>query len=182
MKMCMLYLTPQLLDSYPYSQHADPKTIQRGRAYYKEGRVWDVTLALEVSERLKGGDDFDEDDKPEAFLPTRPRQQPRMNWQNKLSETLALIPHHAPASNYSRYVALAMMTRPQYGYYGYGSAFYATYSLEPFIIRANEWDFIGGGALNSPQEIDDFLNTNKKWIKAGTKLTHSVSPAGCLNL
>jgi uncharacterized Zn finger protein len=41
----MARLTPQLLESYPYSQYADPKTIQRGRAYFKEDRVWDITLS-----------------------------------------------------------------------------------------------------------------------------------------
>jgi non-specific serine/threonine protein kinase len=40
----MAILTPQLLDSYPYSHYADARSIQRGRAYYKEGRVWDVDL------------------------------------------------------------------------------------------------------------------------------------------
>ncbi len=35
-------LTAQLLDNYPYSMYADAKSIQRGHAYYKDGRVWDV--------------------------------------------------------------------------------------------------------------------------------------------
>src|SRR5215211_4551978 len=41
----MIRLTPKLLDNYPYSRYADSKTIQRGHAYYKEGRVWDITLS-----------------------------------------------------------------------------------------------------------------------------------------
>ena len=40
----MTVLTSQLLDKFPYSRYADPKTIQRGHAYYKDGRVWDITL------------------------------------------------------------------------------------------------------------------------------------------
>src|SRR5215211_3210318 len=40
----MVRLTSKLLDSYPYSRYADSKTRQRGHAYYKEGRVWDMTL------------------------------------------------------------------------------------------------------------------------------------------
>ena len=41
----MRVLTPELLDHFPYSQYADPRTIQRGRAYFEEDRVWDVTLS-----------------------------------------------------------------------------------------------------------------------------------------
>lgn len=37
-------LTSQLLDNYPYSRHATPQTIQRGRAYHKDGRAWDVSM------------------------------------------------------------------------------------------------------------------------------------------
>lgn len=37
-------LTSHLLENYPYSNYASSKTIQRGRAYYEEGRVWDVQL------------------------------------------------------------------------------------------------------------------------------------------
>jgi len=37
-------LTSQLLANYPYSKYATPQTIQRGRAYYKDGRVWSTDL------------------------------------------------------------------------------------------------------------------------------------------
>ena len=40
----MPILTSQLLDSYPYSHHADPQSIQRGRDYHKRGSVYDVYL------------------------------------------------------------------------------------------------------------------------------------------
>ncbi|MBI2333892.1 MAG: hypothetical protein HYU84_17345 [Chloroflexi bacterium] len=36
--------TSQLLDNFPFSRYATPQTIQRGRAYYKDGRAWDVTM------------------------------------------------------------------------------------------------------------------------------------------
>ena len=48
----MAKLTPKLLDRYPYSQYADPKTIQRGHAYYKENRVWDITLSKKESRAI----------------------------------------------------------------------------------------------------------------------------------
>lgn len=37
-------ITPQLIEAFPFSQYADPQSIQRGRAYYKDGRVWEVSL------------------------------------------------------------------------------------------------------------------------------------------
>lgn len=37
-------LTSQLLDNFPYSKYASAQTIQRGRAYYKDGRAWDVSM------------------------------------------------------------------------------------------------------------------------------------------
>ncbi len=37
-------LTPELIANFPLSHYADPGSIQRGRAYYKDNRVWDVEL------------------------------------------------------------------------------------------------------------------------------------------
>lgn len=37
-------LTPDLLDRFPYSRYADARSIQRGRSYHKEGRVWDIEM------------------------------------------------------------------------------------------------------------------------------------------
>ncbi len=228
----MLNLTSQLLDTYPYFQHTDLKTIERGRAYYKEGRVWDATFsknktqavcqvdgdsgeytveigisqesgqiyfdcdcpygadhfckhmvaaALEVSARLKDEVNSAKDDKSKSFLPARPQPQPLENWQAKLNETLAQVSRRAPTNNHGRYVALVVVARSQYSYYGYGSAPHS-YSLEPFMIKGREWDLMVEGELKSAQEINDFLRTNKRWIKVGERLTHWVNPAGCLNL
>jgi non-specific serine/threonine protein kinase len=48
----MTSLTSQLLDKFPYSRYADPKTVQRGHAYYKDGRVWDITLSRNDSRAI----------------------------------------------------------------------------------------------------------------------------------
>ncbi len=40
----MSRLTSHLLDNFPYSKYASAQTIQRGRAYYKDGRAWDVSI------------------------------------------------------------------------------------------------------------------------------------------
>jgi non-specific serine/threonine protein kinase len=41
----MTKLTTQLLASFPYHQHADSRSIQRGQKYYSEGRVWDIEVS-----------------------------------------------------------------------------------------------------------------------------------------
>jgi len=37
-------LTPELIANFPLSHYADPGSIQRGRAYYKDDRAWNVEL------------------------------------------------------------------------------------------------------------------------------------------
>src|SRR5688572_13968841 len=229
----MRALTPQLLDKFPYPLYADARTIQLGRAYYKDGRVWDVSLsandskaicqvdgdsgeytvevevdqksgqlyfecdcpyaeehfckhmvaaALEVSEYLKEEtDDFEEEDE-EEFIPSPPPQSSR-NWQNRLNETLALIPRRASSPNVAHYVAVAILERSRLGMYGYGSAYRGSYfySLVPYIIKANNWYSLAGGEKRSPQEINEFLESNKRWIKAGERMFSQPNPAGCLN-
>jgi non-specific serine/threonine protein kinase len=232
----MAVLTSQLLDKFPYSRHADPKTIQRGHAYYKDGRVWDITLtgndrraictvdgdsgeysveievdqksgelyfecdcpyaeehfckhmvaaALALSDFLKeddsGFDEFDQGE--EEFVPAQPSRSSG-SWQNKISETLAQVPQRASSSNVQRYIALILMTRYQFGYSGYGTPYWSSYSysFEPFMIRQDAWNDLVGSPPGSVQEIDTFLNTNKKWLKSGERVRHPLSPAGCINL
>jgi non-specific serine/threonine protein kinase len=231
----MPVISPQLLDNFPYSQYADAQSIQRGRAYYKDGRVWNVELvtdqqavclvqgdsneyevtievnkksgelafdcdcpyaeahfckhmiaaALELSEYLKDEDDFDydeDDDDEDNIIPASPA--PSENWQNKLKETLALTPRKSSSLNLSRYVSVILLTRSQMGYYGYGSTARPSYyySIEPLIIKSNEWYGLAGEEKKSPQEINAFLETNKKWIKASERMFQHTNPLGCLNL
>jgi len=225
-------LTSQLLDNFPYHLHADAKTIQRGRAYYNEGRVFVddlsedhrlaicevsgdsgeytveievnpktgelsfdcdcpyaeghfckhmVAAALDVSEYLK--DEEEDDDQFVNYSPASPKPKFLSNWQNKLSETLELILRRVPAISSNRYVALVLMTRAKYGYFDYRRSSQSySYALEPFIIKANEWNLLAGDNLNSQQEINHFLDTNKKWIKSGEIPRQQLNPAGCLNL
>ena len=51
-------LTPQLLKNYPFSRYADPKSILRGQEYFKDGRVWEITLTKNNSKAVceVGGD------------------------------------------------------------------------------------------------------------------------------
>ena len=224
-------LTPQLIENFPFSRYADPGSIQRGLAYYKDGNAWSVELitkreaiilvdgnsgeytveievdketgelsfdcdcpyaeahfckhviaaALELSEYLKAEDDIDYDeDNLTSVLPAFSG-----NWQNTLKETLALAPRRSSTSpNLSRYVLAILLTRSQMGYYGYGSNARPSYSysIEPLIIKANKWYELAGGEKKTPQEINAFLETNKKWIKASERMFQHTNPLGCLNL
>jgi non-specific serine/threonine protein kinase len=142
-----------------------------------------VAAALELSAYLKDEDDYEEDQDDENFI-ILPKPQIFSNWQNKLNETLSLILRRPPVVNSNRYVALVLMTRSKYGSYGYGSAYRTqySYSLEPFIIKSSEWSSLTGGTINSPQEVDQFLDANKKWVKSGEIIHQQLNPAGCLNL
>jgi non-specific serine/threonine protein kinase len=230
----MTGLTSQLLDKFPYSRYADPRTIQRGHAYYQDGRVWDITLsrsdrravcmvdgdsgeytveievdqksgeldfecdcpyaeehfckhmvaaALELSDYLnEDGNEFDEEEERD-FIPVTPSRSSG-NWQNRLNETLARVPERSSSGKFQRYIGLVVMTRSQFGYSSYGNPYwsYNSYSLEPFIIKQNEWNLLGGSPVKTPQEIREFLATNKKWLKAGERVRQQLNPAGCINL
>ncbi len=52
----MSSLTFKQLRDFPYRQYADNKTIERGRAYYKEGRVWNVSISEDTAICMVDGD------------------------------------------------------------------------------------------------------------------------------
>ena len=227
-------LTPELLENFPYNHYAESQTIQRGRAYYKDGRAWDVDLitknkavvlvdgdsgeytveievsnknvelrfecdcpyaddgsfckhmvaaALELKDYLNEEYEFGYDEDEEGFVPPPPGTQRPQNWQKTLSETLARVPRHA-SPNLTRYVAVVLLTRSRVGYYGYGSAASANYyySLEPFVIKSSDWHSLAGGEKKSAEEINAFLETDKRWIRSGDRMYQQLNPAGCLNL
>ena len=234
-------LTPELIANFPLSHYADPGSIQRGRAYQKDGRVWNVdlvnagkavllvdgdsgeyTVEVEVSKKTGGllfecdcpyadegnfckhmvaaalelkefleeeneFDDDDEDDDEEEYIvrksvPALP--SPSRNWEKKLGETLALAPRRSTSPNLMRYVAAVLLIRSQMGYYGYGSNARSNYyySLEPLILKASDWAPLANDWRKSPQEINELLASDKKWIKAANRMFQQVNPAGCLNI
>lgn len=105
------------------------------------------------------------------------------SWQNKLNETLALVP---PSSSrtFVRYVALVLLRRSRFGYYSDGNPYHSAYfySLEPFVIKGNEWERLTGGSLTSPQAIHAFLEVSKGWHNAGERMHQQMNPLACLNL
>jgi non-specific serine/threonine protein kinase len=236
-------LTPELIANFPFSHYADPGSIQRGRAYYKDGRAWDVELvnanravilvdgnsgeytieievskktgellfecdcpyadeghfckhmvaaALELKDYLEEEDEFEEDyeedeEDEDDYVVRRSVPIPpsaSRNWEKKLGETLALAPHRSASPNLMRYVAVVLLTRSQMGYYGYGSntrpGYY--YSLEPLIIKVDDWQPLADDWRKSQQEINELLESDNKWIKVAERMFQHVNPAGCLNI
>lgn len=225
-------LTPQLLETYPFSRYATSQTIQRGRAYYKDGRAWEVTMpsdqkavcmvdgdsgeytveieidkksgeltfecdcyyadegnfckhmiaaALEVSDYLK-----DEEEDEEEF--DEPAPTPRMkevasDWKNKLTQTLALMPRPSSSgSQGKRYAIAVILERDRYGFYNYGGNSPYSYSLEPFVIKENEWTPLQEVTGFDPERVNQILETSKNWIKTEGQYYPSFSHKGCLNL
>ena len=239
----MASLTPELIANFPFSHYTDPGSIQRGRAYYKDGRAWNVELVnagkavilvegdsgeytVEIKVGKKTGElifecdcpyadegnfckhivaavlalkdyldeekefgDYEEDEEEDeaeyvARRPVPPPPSPIQNWEKRLGETLALAPRRTTSPNLMRYAAVVLLTRSQMGYYGYGSSARAnySYSLEPLIVKANDWQPLANDWKKSPQEINELLELDKKWIKVSNRMFQQVNPAGCLNI
>lgn len=232
-------LTSQLLDNFPYSRYADPRSIQRGRAYYKDNRAWEVNLisaskatvlvdgdsgeytveievdkkgsltfkcdcpyadegnfckhmiaaALELSEYLKDEDgavdenEWDEDD--EEYVEPKPVPQIKVSgdWENKLSQTLELLPRKSSGGNrVSRYAVALILTRSRYGFYSYGGTAPYTYSIETAVIKENEFHPLQEVNEYDPARVNRLLETNTSWIKGGEIYFQYLNPKGCLNL
>ncbi len=151
-----------------------------------------VAAMLELKDFLEEenefDDDYEEDEEDEeeyiARKPVPPPPAPARNWEKKLGETLALTPRRSTSPNLTWYAAVVLLTRSQLGYSGYGSSARANYyySLEPLIIKANDWQPLADNRKKSPQEINELLESDKKWIKVANRMFQQVNPAGCLNI
>jgi non-specific serine/threonine protein kinase len=223
-------LTSQHLEKYPFSRYATPQTVQRGRAYYKDGNVWDVTMpsdqnavcmvdgetgeytveieidkksgdlnfecdcyyaeegnfckhmvaaALEVSEYLK-----EEEDEEEGIEPLAQKaQEATGDWKNKLLQSVALMPRQSASASQGKHYAIAViLERDRYNFYNYGGHSPYSYSLEPFVIKENEWSQLQEIKDFNPEQVNHLLETSKNWIKTEGQYYPSFSPKGCLNL
>jgi non-specific serine/threonine protein kinase len=228
----MPHLTSQLFDNFPYSKYATAQTIQRGRAYYKDGRVWSTDLvndqeavcivngdtdeyaveieidkksgeltfececyyaedgnfckhmiaaALEMSEYLR---DEEEDEDEEEFEPhAQKAKEPTGDWKTKLMQSVALMPRQsAGGSQGKRYAIAVILERDRYNFYNYGGHSPYSYSLEPFVIKENEWNPLQEIKEFDPERVNQMLETSKNWIKTEGQYYPTFSLKGCLNL
>ncbi len=227
-------LTSQLLDNFPYSKYASAQTLQRGRAYYKDGRAWEVRMpsdqkatclvdgdtgeytveievdnktgdlyfdcdcpyaetafckhmvaaALEVSEYLKDEEEYDEEEDEEEFAPpVSKRKEPTYDWKAKLMQSVALMPRQSTGiSQGKRYAIAIIIERNRYNFYSYSGNLPYSYSLEPFVIKENEWQPLQEINGFDPERVERLLETSKNWIKTEGQYYPSFSAKGCLNL
>jgi len=142
-----------------------------------------VAAALKLNAYLNEKQDESRDEEhQEESVPTP--LPPSQDWQKNLSETLALAPRRSSSPNLTRFVGVVLLTRSQMGYFGYESAYRSNYyySLEPLILKASDWTPLASKENKSPQEINEILETDKKWFKVSNRMVQRVNPAGCLNL
>ncbi|MBI2333893.1 MAG: hypothetical protein HYU84_17350 [Chloroflexi bacterium] len=136
-----------------------------------------VAAALEVSEYLKD----EEEDEEEA--PALQAKEPNSDWKNKLTQTLALMPRlSAGGSQGKRYAIAVILERTRYNFYNYGGNSPYSYSLEPFVIKENEWSPLQEINGFDPERVNHLLESSKNWIKTEGQFYSSFNPKGCLNL
>ena len=197
-------LTPQLLETFPYYQYADYKTIQRGQQYFRDRRVYDIEYYddyavcqvegnnddYEVSISLTGRNKIrTECTCPYAELGNFCKhmvasmlaltqylksEEVQDDWQYQLSLALQNAPRRKGGSNVQRYAAVFLLQKDD---------FYqrVSFSLAPRVVKASQW-----GALkmmdDDPSAVNNFLDKNRGWTKVLEQPYQSVNPAGCMNL
>lgn len=197
-------LTPQILEAFPFYQHTDYKTIQRGQHYFRDNRVT-VQVCDENSafcEVMGNNDNYE----VEILLTSRNRlgfsctcpqaeeveickhivasvlevsrylksDFVQNDWQYRLAQALEKSPRRKTSGNVQKYVALYLLQRTEYTH---GDQFF----LVPCIVKASEWMVLRGLTL-TPEESNKLLDENRGWTKYLDVPHQQVNPAGCINL
>ena len=197
-------LTPQLLETFPYYQHADYKTIQRGQQYFRDGHVYDIEYNDDyaICQVEGNNDDYEviitltgrnkirtECTCPYAELGNFCKhmvasmlaltqylksEEVQDDWQYQLGVALQNAPRRKSGGNAQRYAAIFLLQKDDY----YQRT---SFSLAPRVVKASQW-----GALkimdDDPEAINNALDQNRGWTKHLEQPYQSVNPAGCLNL
>jgi len=197
-------LTPQLLETFPYYQYADYKTIQRGQQYYRDGRVYDMEVFDDYAVCQVNGDSDDY----EVTISLVGRNKVHMNcncpyadlgnlckhmvasmlsltqylksekvqddWQYKLGIALQNTPRRKSGANIQRYAAILLLQKDDY----YQQVHF---SLIPRIVKASQWGMLKI-MESDPTTINESLDHNRGWTSHLEAPYQVVNPAGCLNL
>ncbi len=140
-----------------------------------------IAAAMEASEYLR---DEEEDEDEEEFVPPASKtKEPTGDWKTKLMQSVALMPRQsAGGSQGKRYAIAIVIERNRYNFYNYGGNSPYAYSLEPFVIKENEWQPLQEVNGFDPERVNRILETSKNWIKNEGQYYPSFSAKGCLNL
>jgi non-specific serine/threonine protein kinase len=201
----MPLLTPDLINNFPFYNYTDYKTIQRGKQYYRDGRVYGIEYhddwALCEVEGIN--DDYvvrisAHDEKHINFSCTCPQaerapickhmvaalltleeylqsEEIQNNWQFILNYALENAPRHKFGSNVQRYAATYLLG---YNDYYYGPVFF----LKPCIIKVNQWQPLKDIQNASPKQITQLLSTDHRWTRFADFPYQPANPHGCINL
>lgn len=197
-------LTPQILEAYPFYQHTDYKTIQRGQQYFRDERVtveacdemsafcnvngnndnYDVEISLSSRNRVSFSCTCRQAEEVEickhmvastlAVIRYLKSDMVQNDWQYRLAQALEQAPRRKTGANIQKYAAIYLLQSTEYHY---GN----TYSLSPRIIKASDWEHLRG-LTNAPEEINQLLDQDRNWTKRIEVLYQPANPAGCLNL
>jgi hypothetical protein len=197
-------LTPNLLDTFPYYQVTDYKTIQRGQQYFRDRRVFEidyhddhafcqvqgqndiyqVTISLSGKNKIQLGCTC-----PQAEVTNVCKhmvasllrlnqylssEEMQANWQYKLGLALKNAPRRRASSNAHRYAAIFLLQKSEY----YQNP---TFSLIPRVVKASQWNelkFI----YTDPATVNQSLDKDRGWTKHIESLYQTVNPNGCMNL
>ncbi len=197
-------LTPQLLETFPYYQYTDYKTIQRGQQYYREGRIshieyyddyavcqvngdsgdYEVTISLIGRNKIHMNCTCPYADMGNvckhmvasmlALTQYLKSEKVQENWQFKLGLALQNAPRRKGGANIQRYAAILLLQKDEY----YQQAHF---SLVPRIVKASQW-----GMLkimdDDPAAVNQSLDNNRGWTTHLENPYQAVNPAGCINL
>lgn len=197
-------LTPNLLDTYPYYQKTDYKTIQRGQQYFSEGRVFEIDYHENYAIcQVEGHHDSYEvtirvDDANQILMScTCPQAKVTQvckhmvasllalkqylrsdamqeNWQFKLGLVLNNTPRRPGTGNVQHYVALFLLQN--------NSTHQSNnICLIPSIVKSSEWNELKIQEPD-PAAVNQILEKNRDWIMHIENPYRSVNPNGCINL
>lgn len=197
-------LTPQVLEAFPFYQHTDYKTVQRGQQYFRDDRVvvqacdemsafcevngnndnYDVEISLSSRNRISFSCTCRQAEEVEickhmvasalAVIRYLKSDMVQNDWQYRLAQALERSPRRKSGTNVQKYAAVYLLQSSEYQY---GNQYY----LSARIIKASEWEPLRG-LSHAPEQIDHLLDEDRNWTKRIETPYQPVNPAGCLNL
>ncbi len=198
-------LTPQILDTFPFYQYTDFKTVQRGQQYFRDGHV----TILEYSDNfvvceVAGSEGYDYEVEISFsgknrihFSCTCPQAEVAHICKHMVASALAVSQYLKSDEvqndwQYRLGQALEKSPRRKTGANAQKyTAFYLLQStqyyqgreffLAPSIVKASDWTTLRGLALPL-EEINQLLNEDRAWVRYLEQPYQAVNPTGCINL
>ena len=197
-------LTPQILEAFPFYQHTDYKTIQRGQHYFRDNRVtvqscdefaaycevmgnngtYEVELLLTSKNRLGFACTCPQAEEVEickhivastlAVIRYLKSDSIQNDWQYRLGLALERSPRRKTGTSAQKYAALFLLQNIEYSH---GDQFF----LVPCTIKTSDWLALRDPTLTR-EGINALLDENRAWTKHLDSPHQQVNPSGCINM